>query len=248
MRMLLFRLYWKLEKLLFPSLKSSQYHYLDLLKSLLPTGCLWLDTGCGHQLFGSWMIKEERELAARAKRLIGIDLDLEGLRKHLTINDRVFGSLEKLPFASESFDVVTANMVVEHLSSPHAVLSEIRRVLRPGGLFIFHTPNLYCVVITISSRLPQRLKNFLALVLENRSADDVFPTFYRMNSRRTIEKEAARADFDLQEYRAVSTSAATIMLGPLVIFELLYLRILEASRFRDLRSNIIATLRKPNHL
>jgi SAM-dependent methyltransferase len=47
-----------------------------------------------------------------------------------------------LPFQDESFDAVTSNQVIEHLSDTDTYLSEIRRVLRPGGLAIVSTENL----------------------------------------------------------------------------------------------------------
>lgn len=45
----------------------------------------------------------------------------------------VEASVMALPFANDSFDVVTAAHVVEHLPDPVAALAEMRRVLRPGG-------------------------------------------------------------------------------------------------------------------
>ena len=47
-----------------------------------------------------------------------------------------------LPFENASFDVVTANQVIEHLRGTDLFLSEIRRVLRPGGLATISTNNL----------------------------------------------------------------------------------------------------------
>ena len=46
-----------------------------------------------------------------------------------------------LPFADEFFDVILFASVIEHLYSPHRVLREIERVLRPGGLLLLEAPN-----------------------------------------------------------------------------------------------------------
>lgn len=229
-----------------PNLKYSQYHYYTHLKHIVPSGCRWLDVGCGHQIFESWMLPEEQELSSRAQILIGIDLNWDGLSKHRTIKQRVLGNIQRLPFASDSFDVITANMVIEHVSAPDDVLLEAYRLLRPGGVFLFHTPNVRCFAMAIASRLSQRVKNLLISVLENRSTEDVFPTFYLMNREQAIREKAGKAGFELQDLKVVSSSAVTGMLGPFVIVELLYLRILELDRFRGLRSNMIVTLQKPD--
>jgi ubiquinone/menaquinone biosynthesis C-methylase UbiE len=50
-------------------------------------------------------------------------------------------SSEQIPLASNSFDVVSALQVIEHFESPEKFLSEVARVLRPGGLFLMATPN-----------------------------------------------------------------------------------------------------------
>jgi ubiquinone/menaquinone biosynthesis C-methylase UbiE len=44
---------------------------------------------------------------------------------------------EKLPFADGSFDTAVSLVVLCSVSDPHAVLAELRRVLRPGGRFLF---------------------------------------------------------------------------------------------------------------
>ena len=244
MRSLLFKFYWKLEKLFFPALKYSQYHYYETLKRAVPAQCAWLDLGCGHQMFASWMTAEEQEVAGRAVMLTGIDLDWEGLRANPFVSARVLGTLESLPFRAEAFDLATANMVVEHLRRPPAVLQEVYRVLRPGGLLILHTPNRNAVMIRIAAGMPQSMKNLLARLLEGRKAEDVFPAFYRMNTPAAIEQIAAASGFRVQQVYSISSSAVTALLGPVAIVELLYLRLLEANRFRNYRSNLIAVLQK----
>jgi SAM-dependent methyltransferase len=55
----------------------------------------------------------------------------------------VVADAHELPFRNDTFDIVIANNVIEHLRSPDIGVSEIRRVLKPGGLVLFTTPFLY---------------------------------------------------------------------------------------------------------
>jgi SAM-dependent methyltransferase len=56
---------------------------------------------------------------------------------------------QKLPYADNSFDIVTATEVVEHLERYREVLRDIFRVVRPGGLCVLTTPN----ILNLNSRL-----------------------------------------------------------------------------------------------
>ena len=53
----------------------------------------------------------------------------------------VEGDAYHMPFRKESFDVVVALDLLEHVSDPEKIMSEMTRVLRPGGLLFFHTVN-----------------------------------------------------------------------------------------------------------
>lgn len=63
--------------------------------------------------------------------------------------DAVDLNSEPLPYANDSFDLVTCTEVVEHLEHYRLALREIHRVLRPGGVFVVSTPN----VLNLRSRL-----------------------------------------------------------------------------------------------
>jgi len=52
------------------------------------------------------------------------------------------GTLDQAAFPGESFDVVHASHVIEHVNSPAAFLAEAGRVLKPGGTIIITTPNI----------------------------------------------------------------------------------------------------------
>lgn len=76
-------------------------------------------------------------------RVIGLDLSRRMLRfatKNLYVfDDRVtflWASAEKLPFSNDMFDVVTCLEALEFMANPRAVLVEMVRVLRPGGLLL----------------------------------------------------------------------------------------------------------------
>jgi SAM-dependent methyltransferase len=52
----------------------------------------------------------------------------------------VQGAGQQLPFATASIDVVRSKEVLEHVAEPLRMTREIRRVLRPGGLFLCYVP------------------------------------------------------------------------------------------------------------
>lgn len=48
-----------------------------------------------------------------------------------------------LPFADATFDIILASEVVEHLAQAEIFLQDARRVLKPGGVLLLTTPNLW---------------------------------------------------------------------------------------------------------
>lgn len=248
MRKLIAQMYWALERTLTPNLRYSQHHYYEALRQFIPSGCVWLDMGCGHQMFADFMRGQEAELAARARHLVGIDLDFEGMLKNRTITDLVYGDIGRLPFPDATFDVVTANMVTEHLPNPRETLMEVSRVLRPGGWLIFHTPNRLAPIVRIAKLAPDRLKRRVVHLLENRSDEDIFPTFYRINTPDDVRELLSGSNFELECIRCVSTSAATAALGIGALPELLWLRLLDWNTLSRYRSNLIVISRKSKAL
>ena len=78
-------------------------------------------------------------------RCVGIDLIDRGIeRTHINAPRAVAlqQDVEDLSeFAADEFGVVVGLHVVEHLRDPRATIDEVGRILRPGGLFLFATPN-----------------------------------------------------------------------------------------------------------
>ncbi len=242
MRPLLFKIYWWLEARLVPGLRPSQYAFAEMLEKQLATRSVWLEVGCGRAPFPWWMPEYQACVLAQARWVVGIDLDMSSLRDHQAYPDKLLASGYALPFPAESFELISANMVVEHLHDPAVFLREARRVLKPAGRLMFHTTNRGNLLVTAAAWTPDRIKLLLIRMLEGRSRQDVFRTHYRLNRRADIERLALESGLRLVEMRFVSTSAVTGSLGPLAIFELLWLRMLARSGWESWRTNIICIL------
>lgn len=98
-----------------------------------------LDVGCGAGFLAN-------DLAENGLRVTGLDSSGESLRVARNHDrtrsvDYVEGDALHLPFPDASFDVVTCMDFLEHVVSPARYIEEMGRVLRPGGIFVFHTFN-----------------------------------------------------------------------------------------------------------
>jgi SAM-dependent methyltransferase len=107
---------------------------------------------------------------ADGNEVVGVDADPEALAQaaKLGIETHWADLDEPLPFEDESFDVVVAGELLEHLRDPARFASEARRVLRPGGTFVASVPNAF------------RLKNRLRFLMGRKPEND--PTHLHMFS------------------------------------------------------------------
>lgn len=82
-------------------------------------------------------------LAKVADWCVGVDVDTLSVEHAIArygLDFRI-GRAEEIPLSSCSVDAVVSFETIEHLSDPRAFVSEVSRVLVPGGLFIVSTPN-----------------------------------------------------------------------------------------------------------
>jgi SAM-dependent methyltransferase len=147
------------------------------------------------------------ELLWREVRLAaGVDPDLASLREHRTHGMPVVQALgDRLPFAADSFDVVVSIWVLEHLADPMQTFIEVRRVLAPGGHFVFLTPNLRNPVMLanrIGKALPGLQRRLVPRVYGREEAD-TFPVRYRANTVQAIRAHARGAGLQVRELRVV---------------------------------------------
>lgn len=92
-----------------------------------------LEVGCGPAQLAEAIVQ-------RGGRYVGVDLSSEMVRnskiRHSAVPraDFLVGDLCGLPFPSETFDVVICLGVLEYVESEASAVSEIARILRPGGI------------------------------------------------------------------------------------------------------------------
>jgi SAM-dependent methyltransferase len=104
---------------------------------LLREGVRALEIGCGR---GTLLA----ELRRRGVRAVGIEpnpsLAIDAVRRQAPLPvARMSG--DRLGFADATFDLVLSFDVFEHIADSDAHLAEVRRVLRPGGVYALQTPN-----------------------------------------------------------------------------------------------------------
>ena len=98
-----------------------------------------LDVGCGAGFLAN-------DLARHGFEVTGLDASENSLAvaRHHDVTGKVIyqiGDAYYLPYADGSFETVCAMDFLEHVEKPERVIAEIGRVLKPGGLFFFHTFN-----------------------------------------------------------------------------------------------------------
>jgi len=97
-----------------------------------------LDVGCGEGHFAAALMRARAEVVA-------VDVAAEPLRRalerHPDLDVRLVQPEALLPLEDSSFDVVWAGETIEHVADTSRWLSELRRVLRSGGLLLLSTPD-----------------------------------------------------------------------------------------------------------
>jgi GT2 family glycosyltransferase/SAM-dependent methyltransferase/glycosyltransferase involved in cell wall biosynthesis len=124
-----------------PNVQVVYEHYHRYLWAReLVTGRKVLDLGSGEG-FGSALLRDV------AREVVGIDVD-ERTVEHSQLNYagpglefRVASATDLSDFPDDSFEAVVAFEVIEHIRDQEAVLSEVARVLAPGGVVIMSTPD-----------------------------------------------------------------------------------------------------------
>jgi SAM-dependent methyltransferase len=112
---------------------------IPLLVAAVGRGKRVLDLGCRSGALTRHFLE--------GNSVVGLDVDMNALERAAALGiEPVQANVEEtLPFDDGSFDAVVAGELLEHLQFPDALVSEIRRVLRPGGVLAGSVPNAFRV-------------------------------------------------------------------------------------------------------
>lgn len=198
-----------------------------------------LDIGAGAG------IVEAMNFKGLAANVCGIDLDVRVIDNPFLDEGKVADASD-MPFASESFDLVFADNVMEHLEKPHEVYQEIFRVLKPGGILLFKTPNRCHYMPLIAQMTPLVFHRFVNR-LRGRDIEDTFPTKYRSNSVGQIKRLIGKTGFEISYINQIEGRPEYLRFWfPFFILGTVYERLVNATEFlRDFRILLIAELKKP---
>lgn len=158
-----------------------------------------LDIGCGAGILTN-------ALAKAGHKTYGIDVSEKSLqvaKKYDETNTVTYemANAYSLPYSDQTFDVVCAMDVLEHVENPSQLISEASRVLKPGGLFFFHTfnrnPLSYLLIIkAVEWFVPNAPKNM-----------HVYPLFIKPQELQKMCQNQNMAVQKLHGFRPQMTSA-----------------------------------------
>lgn len=158
-----------------------------------------LDIGCGAGIDlradYQWAVREQVD------EYWGIEPDPEISPPEELFATYLNAGLERAMLPEDHFDVAYSFMVMEHVTDPEAFMRAVHRCLKPGGVYVFATPNSRHYFTRLASLL-RRLRLAEPVLRLTRKASDEYhyPVHYRFNSERRIAETAKRIGFEPPEF------------------------------------------------
>ncbi len=163
---------------------SPELWYEAVVDTLVNEQTQWIDIGGGSAVFPSNR-NLSRTLAAHCRKLVGVDPS-ENIHSNEFVHERAQRMIEDYT-TDERFDLATFRMVAEHIQQPDAVVAKLRSLIQPGGKVVIYTPSRWSLSALAASMTPHPLHQRVARLLWHAEEDDVFPTAYKMNTRRRLQ-------------------------------------------------------------
>ena len=230
----------RLDRALYPGQSSNwdDYIFRDWILSNLSPEAIILDIGAGAG------IVQQMNFKGMVAKVCGIDLDPR-VECNPMLDEGKVSDAGHIPYPDAAFDVAFADNVMEHLTDPTAVLGEVCRVLRPGGVFLFKTPNRTHYMPLIARMTPHRFHRFVNR-LRGRAEEDTFPTLYRANTAADVRKLAASAGLAVERLERIEGRPEYLRITwPTYLLGAAYERVVNTFDFLAIfRILLIAQLRK----
>lgn len=157
---------------LIPGYVDQGWIYEKMLKKNLRKSQIWIDAGCGS----NDDILMESEVSSLS---LGFDIQMKAQSRYMAAN------IYFIPLKDRSVDLISCSWVLEHLKHPTKALSEMERILKPGGHILIRTTNRFHYIPILSRHIPLIIKSKFI-------KREFFPTYYFLNDRwafkRTLSK------------------------------------------------------------
>lgn len=176
---------------------TSTTRWLDIVNSYCHAGAEVCEIGSGSGKF------PQNQNYPEVSSIFGIDLDTRVLTNP-NLGDARVGSADDLCALVEGrkFDVIYSHMCAEHVENPESFIRPQLKCLKQDGMIIHSTVSKFYWTSMINRFVPRRIKAWLIReIASGRTADDIFPAFYRLNSKAAIQSYSELFDIDFEIHR-----------------------------------------------
>ncbi len=215
---------------------SPQLVYETLVAGLVTDTTRWLDVGGGKSLFPH----NEPLAAALAQRcalLVGVDPS-DNIRQNPYVHEFAQCTMEQ--YASDArFDLATLRMVAEHISRPEEAVGALARMMVAGGRVVVYTPNRWSPASIAARMVPNAWHHRITKGLWNTQEEDVFPTVYRLNTRRDLAAAFTAGGFREAAFARLDACYVAQRFRATCFAELLLWRLLRSLKLRYPENNLL---------
>jgi SAM-dependent methyltransferase len=224
-----------------PQYEGGTLPFFRLCRERIPRGAEILEIGSGPS-------NESSEMLSGIGKVTGLDIDPDVKNNRWLSNALVFTG-GQMPLADESFDACCSNYVLEHVENPVEHFKEVARVLRPGGIYCFRTPNLFHYVSMGAHLMPHSLHLLFANRLRSldKDAHDPYPTWFRANTQGKLRNLCHAAGLEPPSITMIEPEpsygkAHALLFYPMMVYE----RIVNLSdALSGFRITMLAVAQKP---
>lgn len=115
-------------------------------KAVLDVGCV--EHSAEQEKLDTWLHKN---LLNNAARIVGLDYQAEAVEELKGRGYDVVAGDAMTADLGERFDVVTAGEIIEHVENPGMLLRNLKRHMKPDGLLVLSTPNVFFPLYMVES-------------------------------------------------------------------------------------------------